>query len=387
MPKLPASVHPEAARALGRLRAKAHVGAVAPLLGGDVAQRAAAAKALGEMNAAGELDAVSELLADAHPTVRREALVAVGRLAPVPARQERAVAALKDPDPSVRTAAAGILQRHPRIDAVPALFALLADPHTALRDAARDALASPASPEMRDLVTDRAAAMLNQAERPTRIDGSFLVGRLRSDKNAARHVSFLEITEPPYSNDAVLMAQVVESMGQIGIKEAGPSIAEMARRTPTTVLVPNPKNFMGDDAQAAVFVAGGKLREPGVLPEARRLLAAPGGQPAALRGAAVFALGTITDADDAEANAQLKKIAEGHGEYATARYEAIKALVRRKTPGVQEMLQRVSSTSTDPMARFAAHWAVERLTGQRRPYVPPTTRWQQETSITDLLSE
>jgi HEAT repeat protein len=384
LPKLSPALQPEAARALGRLKASAHAGDLVPLLGGAPAQRAAAALALADTGATDRLDAILPLLQDTHPTVRRAALVAVGQLAAVEVRQARALAALDDADPSVRTAAAEILGRHPLVGAVPALLRQLSDPIPELHDAARLALANPALPEMRELVTDHAAALLDDPDNARRIDGSFLLGRLRSDKNRARHVSFLEIKETIVEPDVLLMIQAAESLGQIGVKEAGPYLGELARRTPTTVLAGNPKNFLATEGHVAVFVACGKLADPEVLPEAERLLSVTGGQPSPLRGAAVFALAAATDPADARVNARLLAIAQNDEEYSTARYEAIKALVRRKVPGTEDVFRKLAETSADRYAKFAAHWALGHLTGERRPYVPPTVEWQAVTSVSDL---
>lgn len=385
--KLSKNLRPEAVRALGRLKASAHAGAVAALLvDEDVALRSASLAALRQMGVAEQVDSVSKFLDHAHPTIRREALATHGWLAPVADRQARALSALKDPDPSVRLTAVEILERHPTVDAVPALFAFLADPHPAMHAAARNALAKPASPAMRELVSDRAAALLDHAESVRRIDGSFLLGRLRSDKNVARHLSFLQIKEPPHANDLPLMTQAAESLGQIGVKEAGPLVAAITRTAPTTVLAINPKTFLSDDASVAAFVAGGKLGEPGVLPEANRLLGVAGGQPTELRAAATFAFGAATtDPADAATNAALLKMTANEYESGLSRYEAIKALVRRNVPGTLELVTRLSTTSTDPYARFAAHWAAERLSGQPRPYTPPTRPWVATTSISDLV--
>jgi hypothetical protein len=122
-----------------------------------------------------------------------------------------------------------------------------------------------------------------------------------------------------------------------------------------------------------------------VLPEANRLLRVSGGQPTPLRAAAVFAFGAATtDPADAATNAALLKMAANELESGYARYEAIKALVRREVPGTGELVEQLSTTSSDPYARFAAHWAAERLTGRRRPYAPPTRPWAAIPSISDL---
>ena len=68
--------------------------------------RVAAVQALAQIGQAQEADQVVNMLSDAHPSVRREAVLAMGKLADAATRQTRAIEMLKDPDPTVRQAAA-----------------------------------------------------------------------------------------------------------------------------------------------------------------------------------------------------------------------------------------------------------------------------------------
>src|SRR5947208_979036 len=114
------------------------------LCSGDIGQRAAATRALGELANPACADAVMKMLADPHPTVRREAIIALGKLADATTAQPRAIAMLGDPDPTVRQGAATVLTPMPTTAALAALAAQLDQEYAPLHQALREALAHPA---------------------------------------------------------------------------------------------------------------------------------------------------------------------------------------------------------------------------------------------------
>ncbi|MDQ3440942.1 MAG: HEAT repeat domain-containing protein, partial [Planctomycetota bacterium] len=80
IPSLPKALHAEAAAALGRAGATESAQSLFPLLDGEIPVRAAAARGLGKLKSAGAHAALVKLLADAHPTVRREAIAALAKV-------------------------------------------------------------------------------------------------------------------------------------------------------------------------------------------------------------------------------------------------------------------------------------------------------------------
>src|SRR5204863_954071 len=122
-----------------------------------------ALRALGEMANPTSADSALKMLADPHPTVRREAIIAVGKLADAPTRQARAIEMLYDPDPTVRQAAVGVLTPMPSLAALSTLAAQLDQPYPPLHESLRRALTSPANPEMRQAIIQLVAQMLQHA--------------------------------------------------------------------------------------------------------------------------------------------------------------------------------------------------------------------------------
>src|SRR5439155_4570828 len=96
-------------------------------------------KSLGEMGNASQADAVLKLLSDPHPTVRREAVLAIGKLANGATRYARAIQMLADSDPTVREAAAMVLTPAPSIESIAPLAAQLDEDYAPLHEATRQA--------------------------------------------------------------------------------------------------------------------------------------------------------------------------------------------------------------------------------------------------------
>src|SRR5207247_9505033 len=118
---LPNELKPHASAALERIKSPDQAAVVLPLLKGDVAQRVAALRALGAMANKAQAGAVVSMLSDPHPSVRREAVTAVARLAADAERQSHAIEMLRDADATVRQAAAQVLTPTPSTAALSAL--------------------------------------------------------------------------------------------------------------------------------------------------------------------------------------------------------------------------------------------------------------------------
>lgn len=376
----------EAIRALARIKASDKAGYVAAFFASsDVSLRSAAAEAAAAMHALSLFDPVVKMLDDPHPTVRRSALGAVAQLADETMQQRIALAALKDADPSVRTVAATILADHPLIEAVGPLFDQIPVPYQPLHDAALQALANPVSAAMREAVSIRAAALLEDTDAARRHDASYLLGRLRSDRNVVKHISFLQIRPIAVDNDFALMAQAARSLGEMNATSAGPLLALITERAPVSIRFPSPTQFIPDEALGAAFVAAGKIGYKPVLKEAMRILGAgPEEQTPMERAGAVFALAELTDSSASDVNDRLVTIAAGETEGSAAQVEAIKGLVRRRAVSAALKLRGLGEKSPRPPSRFFAHWAADELTGQTTPYSPPISLWHATTTISDL---
>ncbi len=376
----------EAIRAIGRIKDAARAGDIARFFASpDLSLRSAAAEAAGQTGASWLLDPVVKMLADPHPTVRRSALGSVAQLADPVMQQRIALSMLKDSDLSVRTVAATILADHPLNEAVGPLFDQIPVPYQPLHDAAIAALSNPASATMREAVSERAGTLLDDASASRRHDGSYLLGRLRSNNNLAKHISFLQIRPVATENDFALMAQAATSLGRIGATDAGPLLALITERAPVSLLALTPTQFIPDEVLGAAFVAAGKMGYKFVLKDTSRILGAgPEEQSPLERAGAVFALAELTDPSASEVNTRLLSIAAGQTEGSAASVEAIKGLVRRNAVSSASKLRLLDEQSQRPPTKFFAHWAADHLSGQVTPWSPPISSWHANPSISDL---
>jgi hypothetical protein len=132
-------------------------------------------------------------------------------------------------------------------------------------------------------------------------------------------------------------------------------------------------------------VTVGKLGYRPAMSEVTRILGGAGNdQPERMRAAAVFAFGLLTDPGDAGANQRLLGMVTAMEEPPLVKYEAIKALVHRNYAPALETLRKVAAESGQPMVRWGAHWAADKMSGQTTPYTPPDDPWKAEPSIRDL---
>src|SRR5439155_8565362 len=152
-----------------------------------------------------------------HPTVRREATVAIAELIDEPARQAKAIQMLGDADPTVREAAAKVLTPMPSTQALAALVEQLNEAYVPLHEALRQALVHPGDDAIRRATIDRAAEMLSDANPRRREDASYVLGGLHSNAAIEKHVALL-LWDPknPAKADWPLIAQAAESMGFTG---------------------------------------------------------------------------------------------------------------------------------------------------------------------------
>lgn len=366
-------------RALGRHRDVNYVSLVAhELNSGDLSLKIAAIQALGSMNAKSQCGAVKLLLNDEFPSVRRTAVTALSTLALPDEQVAIARTMLKDPDLSVRQAAAAIFIAHPSADDVPSLFQQLSEDYRPLHDSAREALASAALSPIQS-VNESAANLLSDANPDRRIDGSYILGHSRSDLAFQEHIGLLQ------DKNWSVVSQAAESLGLIGRPEAGPPLAQFASQIENV----DPSSIEEDRLIAIenAFKSCGRLRFKPILPLAQRIMPQKTVYPSPLRASAIWAAGLIGDASNSQLASMCLSIANDNSPFESedARYEAIKAIGNlHYLPALDEM-RRQGKESPIPALRWIAHLVADRLAGgQPTPYIAPSIPVVAETSIRDL---
>jgi HEAT repeat protein len=385
---LPSELKPEAADALARIKAPETAAALLPLLKGDVAARVAAVRAYGECAKAGQHEPMQAILQDAHPTVRRAAISAIGKLAPPATRDPLAIRMLADSDPTVREAAARVLTPLPSTEALAAMLSQLDVEYAPLHVATRAALTHPANDSVRQAVIAAAAEMLAHANPLRREDASYILGRLRSDAAIDRHVALLTWDPAsPEKSQWPVIAQAAESVGLIGDRRAIGPLMIIVKVAPDALAGAerSQMNAMAS-AMANALVAAARLRHRPAIEQSVRILALNSeGCPADLRAAAAFAIGVLSEggtAPPADVNffAIYSNPYEGHA----AKIEVIKAVGNMRHAASADRLKELSVADGTRDLRWLAHWSYQRCANTHVPYTPPTERREPPVTIFDL---
>ncbi len=381
MASLSGSARCVAARALSRSASMEHAALVASQLSGDnVPLIVVAIESLAKSKAVLHADSVRAMLSHPHPTVRRAAVRSMRVFAEGVDQAAIATKALADEDLSVRQAACELLNANPTQEAIPVLAQQLSAGYRPLRLAAREALIS-GDAVAQEQVRNVAAAMLSDVDHDRRIDGSYILGHLKSDVAFERHLQLLD------DGDWVIVQQVVESLGEIGRTEAAERIVKIAKRAQPDeaagASAPNEPEAIG-----AAFVACGKLHYKPIFRLAREIVPQKLTSPIAIRSRAIWAAGVLGAADDGDLASALLSVANDNSPYENelARFEAIKALGNQHHLAALEELQRQSREQSIPSLRWIAYLVARRLQGGNasEPYTPPTLTHIAETSIQDL---
>ncbi len=388
LPSLPAQYQADAALALGRLKATAHASVVIGLLRGDVPQRVAALQALTAMGDAGQVPVVLAKIADPHPTVRRAAVAAMGRLVPAADRQTRAIEMLGDPDLTVRQSAAEVLTPLPSSQALSALTPQLAQDYVPLHGAVRAALTHSADATTRQATEQWAVAALSDADPRRREDASYVLGRLHCAGAMDQHIALLrwELQDPAKS-DWSLVAQAAESLGLIGDTRALPALMDLITPAPeASAALQRPQRDTMSLAMANALVAAARLHHAPALDDAVRILQiSPDSCPRTLRTAAAFAIGMLAPPDGKAPQAdKLLSIYASIDEDGATKFEALKALGNLRHAPAADRLHKIAQSDPSPDLRWIAHWSYQRASGKRVPYEPPTIRREPTVLISDL---
>ena len=370
---VPEPLRPRALAAIGRTGPPAAAQQLAQLATGTMPlpELASACQAMGMLSSADVLPRLTELLGHSHSVVRREAMLALGKCATAETSRQLSIRMLGDSDATVRQAAATVLGRVLTAEVAPALIPHLADPYQPLWRASRDALEhAPAGP-VREKVIQLAGELLDNADPRRREDGSYLLGRFRSDHRYERHLQLLT------DENLDLMCQVAESLGLIGRQEARAGIVALAHVADAP--------HAGKKIQAGVkaMIAGGRLGASELIPECMSVLAKipPGIYPPA-RTAAVFVIGVTATADSPPANS-LYAVLQSSYDGPSTKFEAVKALGNLRQRDALEQFAGFRDSKTAPM-QWIIQWATARITGQPEQHPPTPYDWTAETSIRDL---
>jgi HEAT repeat protein len=368
-----------AVRTLGRHRDATYASPVAgELNSADLPLKIAAITALGSMNATARCDDIKLRLSDEFPSVRRSAVIALSALATQDEQVAIARRMLKDPDLSVRQAAAEIFIAHPSADDVQSLFAQLSENYGPLHDSAREAMVSAALSSIHSVV-ESAAGLLSDASPDRRIDGSYILGHSHSDYAFQKHLALLQ------DKNWAVVRQAAESLGLIARAEAGQPLAQLASQIENV----DPSSIEEDRLGAIedAFRSCGRLRFEPILPLAQRIMPQKTVYPSPLRASAIWAAGVIGNASDTQLASMCLSIANDNSPFESedARYEAIKAIGNlHYLPALDEM-RRQGKENPISALRWISHLVADRLAGgQPTPYVAPSIRIVAETSIRDL---
>jgi HEAT repeat protein len=383
----PKELQAEAAAALGRIKSPGAAAAVLPLLNGDVTQRVAAVRALGEMADVAHAEPVLQKLADPHPTVRRAAVASMAKLADEPTQHARAIKMLADADPTVREAAARVLTPVPSTEALDALLKQLDEPYAPLHEAVRQALSRPRDAALSQATIARAAALLAQANPRRQEDASYILGRLRSDAAIERHLALLQWDPAsPAKSDWPLIAQAAESLGLIGDARANEPLMKLIKPAPDALAgMQRPQVDAMTKAMSNALVAAARLHHRAAIDDAVRILQLdPATCPSSLRAAASFAIGLLAEPGKLPSDVNFITIYESPFEAKITKLEALKALGNNRHAPLADRLKVITESDATPDLRWMAQWAYQRCSNTRVAYQPPTERRAPPVLISDL---
>lgn len=375
MGKYPPATQLVAIRSLGRLAAASHAAVVAPFLSNEaIWMRSAAAEAIGWMKATTHTDTVDKLLADKHATVRRSALVAMANLTSAAEFQKRAIKALGDPDLSVRQASADLLIKFPTPDAIEALAGNLASESTRLHKSARDALVAIGQPSV-----SRAEQLLADAEPHRREDGSFILGRLKSDASLEKHIALLA------DQSWLVVRQAADSLGRIGRKEAVPELVRLANLAPAAAPATIEPTALVDYFASIenAIVACAYFDERSIVDVCRKVLPGKEKFPSSVRGAAAYAMGRM-DVATGPGPGMFNRILNDQEDSGDVKTESLKAFGHMKAPAGKSWVgtdRSNSKISGDKVSDWLAYWVRWKLTGKDVDYDPLPDVWQAPVSI------
>jgi hypothetical protein len=366
--------------AVARAKVAPLADAAAGRLGDAVPVKAAALRALAATKATAHATAVVKLLKDVHPTVRREATLALPDVLGAADAQARAIEMLADPDETVRTSAASALARTPGPATVAPLVKALSDPYTPLHEATRAALVAA-----KDASVPASVNLLDDADPRRREDGSYVLGLLASHEGHDRHVALLD------DADWGVVAQAARSLGPIGDASAGPALARTARRAQaksTKISAAesdaNP-SIATDVTNAAVnsIVSAAQVGHAPIGAVVAPWIPDKNSCATPIRAAGFWAVGIVGAPDEAAIFGRVPGMVGDLMEGGDVKIEGLKAIGNRKFAAGKSLLQ--GSVSIYPFGQMLAiiHWSQDRIDGKVTPFELPPESWTANVSVSD----
>ena len=350
LPSLSPGAQVVAMAALGRLKHKAGEDVIGSFLDRSLPLKIAAIKALANLGAPKHASAILGLLGDPHPSVRREAVLALHHVADLAVRQNKAIELLKDADPAVRQAACTVLRQNP----TPAALAVLAEqlPHEykPLHDESRNALLAIGTEAI-----PTAVSLLDHASPARRIDGSWLLGKLKTDAGLARHLQLLK------DKDWTVVSQAAESLGYIGRADACEPLMELLATCMGL-------SKAGGRPDAATYVSGEmaivsavRLKHRPVLQAVKPMLFSKSFPPN-MRAAAAWAMGMMAGEESKAEFRRYIDLQNDELESSLVQGEGLKALGNARVTSLLSYFldKRAQLVETD----WLSHWVKNRLEGQ-----------------------
>lgn len=377
------SLRSEAINAIGRVGTAEQAEKILPLIGQSLPQRIALINALGQLKATRQQPWLIEQLSHAHPTVRRQALLALNKVAPQQDHQTQAEALLGDPDASVRDAAAQGAAPVRSDATAHVLIKLLDDPHPPLHTAVLQALIHPANDAVRQTIITAVVPLL-QSENPRRQeDASFILGYLHSNADLEAHLKLAQYTP---AGDVDVITQAAQSLGLIGDQRAIPALLALSKYAKGGSM--SSASEIPASIIANAMISLGQLNVDKVIADARRTLSGdPQFTPEVMMAAAAWAVGATAPTGDRSQLSTLKSILNNAGQAESTRAEAIKALVNLQFNSEVDTLRKLSQNDWSPLVAATAHWAAQALSGQTFDYTPPVHSFTPSVSITDWSSK
>jgi HEAT repeat protein len=339
------------------------------------------------MGNAAQSQAVLRMLADAHPTVRREAVLAMAKLEDATKRVASAVRMLSDTDPTVREAAATVLTPMPSAEALAALVGQLDVDYAPLHAAVRASLIHPADDAMRGAIVRAAVELLSHRDPRRQEDGSYVLGRLRSAEGFDHHLQLLRWDlKASDKTDWTLVAQVAEAMGLIGDPRAGEELLALAKAAHVKLEgVPLARQMQIGIAMGNALAACGRLKHKPAFDEAVGDL--KGGAtdvPGLVRAAAAFVVGSLGESGSVPDGVNFLAIHASPDESAETKFEALKALGNLQHAKSAGGLKAIAETALVAEYRWIAHWSYQRAAHVTVPYVPASDVREPPVMISDL---
>lgn len=328
----------------------------------NVVTRVAAIESLAQLSAITRPQ-IDQQLQHPHSAVRVAATRSASTLGD-PDRIAIARAAMADKDLAVRTEAVR-LDVSSDASFVEAYFAQLPLGYEPLRLASREALVriAQANAQAKPEVARGAAERLSNTDAPRRVDGSYILGQLRSTEGLADHIKLLA------DADWTVVEQASRSLGPIGDPSAGPELVATALRT-------TDDKFPSDRTQLEARAAAGEqavlstvmLKYTPVVAATKRFYLDKRA-PAGVRNASIYAAGMLGEPEEVGKSVRplLGRIPDPE-ESPQAIAEAIKALGNARVKSAASAIEKIRKDESSPDYQYVSTLALDRINGTRTPF-------------------